>query len=78
MALAYSSVMISCNFGRDFPLNKATKNTTLKPAIKSFSQRTKVAVPQEPIVRRSGDYQPCIWDYNFFQSLRTDYTVISL
>ncbi|WOG85269.1 hypothetical protein DCAR_0104457 [Daucus carota subsp. sativus] len=65
--------MICCNFGRDLPL-KATKTTTLKPAIKSFSQRTKVAVPQEPIVRRSGDYQPCIWDYNFFQSLRTDYT----
>nr|AUG98172.1 monoterpene synthase [Trachyspermum ammi] len=75
MALACSPLITSCcNFGRDVIPFKSTKNTTLKPIIKSFPQTTKVAVSQEPVVRRSGDYPPCIWDYHFFQSLRTDYT----
>lgn len=78
MSLAYSSLITSCNFGRDVPF-EATKITTLKPVIKPFLQRTKVAaVSEDSVVRRSGDYQPCIWDYNFFQSLKTDYTVTSI
>lgn len=76
MALAYSSQIVCCNFGRDFAVNP-TKYTCFKPVIRSFPLRTNVSVSQEPTVRRSGDYKPCIWDYNFLRSLKSDYAVIS-
>ncbi|KAL8107827.1 hypothetical protein AgCh_024292 [Apium graveolens] len=72
MALASSSQILCCNFGRYIPVNP-TQKKGFKTVIRSFPCRTRVSVSQEPIVRRSGDYKPCIWDYNFLQSLKSDY-----
>ncbi|KAK1391710.1 (+)-delta-cadinene synthase [Heracleum sosnowskyi] len=75
MALApCSHVLISCNFGRYV---NSPQVTAMKPVIKSLSgdsQRSKVSLSKQPVVRRSGDYQPGKWDYEFFQSLKSDYT----
>ncbi|KAL8107951.1 hypothetical protein AgCh_024383 [Apium graveolens] len=48
--------------------------TAYKSVIKSVAGTSKAPVTLEPIVRRSGNYKPCLWDNNFFQSMKTEYT----
>ncbi|KAL8149550.1 hypothetical protein AgCh_006524 [Apium graveolens] len=61
------------NFRRFTPC-KPIAVTACKSVTKSVSGITKVAVTLEPIVRRSANYKPCLWDNNFLQSLKTEYT----
>ena len=37
---------------------------------------TLIGTHQLPVIRRSANYQPCIWTDDFVQSLATDYTVM--
>ncbi|KAL8107949.1 hypothetical protein AgCh_024381 [Apium graveolens] len=61
------------NFRRFTPC-KPIAVTACKSVTKSATGITKVAVKPEPIVRRSANYKPCLWDNNFLQSLKTEYT----
>lgn len=63
------------NFRRFTPY-RTKAVTACKSVIKSVAGTTKVSVTPEPIVRRPGNYKPCMRDNNFLQSLKTDYAVI--
>ncbi|KAK1368637.1 (+)-delta-cadinene synthase [Heracleum sosnowskyi] len=60
------------NFRRFTPC-KLKAVTACKSVIKSVTGITKVPVTTEPIVRRSANYKPCLWDDHFLQSLKTEY-----
>lgn len=74
---ALFSVSPVMNFPRLTPC-KPKVATACKSVIRSVAGTSKAPVTLEPIVRRSGNYKPCLWDNNFFQSMKSEYTVISL
>lgn len=68
--------ILNCNFGK-IVSPKAKRVTTAVKPVQSVRCSSTNSNPL-PIVRRSGNYQPCIWDNNYLQSLRSDYTPESL
>ncbi|KAK1368460.1 (+)-delta-cadinene synthase [Heracleum sosnowskyi] len=57
------------------PITRRSGNVmACKSVVKSSSRATNVSVSPEPITRRSGNYKPCLWDDNFLQSMKSDYT----
>ena len=74
--LAISTPFISCNLNRLTP-RKQNNVMACKSVIKSVSGTARVSVPPEPVVRRSANYKPCLYDDNFLQSMKNDYTVTS-
>lgn len=79
MALVLSSQFMSCSLGRHVPAIAKNTIMAIKPVIKSFPGRTKSSLvsQEEAVVRRSGNYKRCKWDYNFVRSLESDYKVVS-
>ncbi|WOG85266.1 hypothetical protein DCAR_0104454 [Daucus carota subsp. sativus] len=71
--LAISTPFISCNLNRLTP-RKHNNVMACKSVIKSVSGTTRVSVPPEPVVRRSANYKPCLYDDKFLQSMKNDYT----
>lgn len=55
---------------RRFSPGKTKYVTACKSVIRSSAG---ISVSPEPVVRRSGNYQPCMWDNKFLQSLKSDY-----
>lgn len=63
------------------PLPPATNKFTLCSASKPVQCVTNPAAKnnsdQGPALRRTANYAPSFWDYNFIKSLTSDYTVSS-
>lgn len=62
------------------PITRRSGNVmACKSVLKSVGGTSNVSVSPEPepITRRSGNYKPCIWNDNFLQSMKSDYTVTS-
>ncbi|KAK1375192.1 Monoterpene synthase [Heracleum sosnowskyi] len=55
---------------RRFSPGKTKFVTACKSVIKSSAG---ISLSPEPIIRRSGNYQPCMWDNKFLQSLKSGY-----
>nr|XP_017242609.1 PREDICTED: (R)-limonene synthase 1-like [Daucus carota subsp. sativus] len=67
-----SPLVTCCNFRRSLPCKP--KFLTLSKSVVEFVTGNEGSVSPEPIRRRSGNYKPCMWDNNFLQSLKTNYT----
>lgn len=70
-----SLLVTNCNFRRFTRPCESKFVKTCNSVIKSVTRTTDESVLPEPIIRRSGNYKPCMWDDKFLQSLKTDYTV---
>ncbi|KAK1368454.1 (+)-delta-cadinene synthase [Heracleum sosnowskyi] len=68
-----SPLVTSCNFRRFTPCEPKFV-TACNSVIKFVNGTTEGYVLPEPIIRRSGNYEPSMWDNNFLQSLKSDYT----
>lgn len=77
MASIIFPVSTLINFQR-FTTCKPKAATACKSVITSAAETTKLPVPAEPIVRRSANYKPCLYDNNFLQSMKTEFKVIYL
>ncbi|KAL1834204.1 hypothetical protein ACET3Z_003855 [Daucus carota] len=72
MASIIFPVSTLINFQR-FTTCKPKAATACKSVITSAAETTKLPVPAEPIVRRSANYKPCLYDNNFLQSMKTEF-----
>lgn len=61
-----------------FSKNSLIKSSDLrigKPLYSSQSTSMPVTTVEQPVVRRSGNYDPTLWSYDHVQSLSSKYTV---
>nr|AUG98170.1 terpene synthase [Trachyspermum ammi] len=64
----------SCNLRRFSPCKPKYVTTSMSVITSAVTATVEGSVLPEPIIRRSGNYKPCMWDNNFLQSLKNDYT----
>lgn len=76
MALRFPTAVLSSSFIRSH--RKATSNTSNVNHLSVAGASKAVAtanVSDQKIVRRSANYHPPIWEYDYIQSLKSDYLV---
>nr|BAS30549.1 isoprene synthase [Casuarina equisetifolia] len=76
MELSLAASLANCNFTRLLPSKTsislvASRRASIRPAVLCMAISE---TSTESVVRRSANFQPAIWHYDFIQSLRSDYT----